>query len=125
MGVYIDEFEHGRALFNQRRFYDAHEVWEDIWRAAPVPEKKFLQGLIQLAVGFHHHSTGNAVGARSLLRRGSRNLALYPAEHGALSVQQLLEDVAEWLAALEEGRALPPHPSLQKSAPDSSSKFQP
>jgi hypothetical protein len=25
-------------------------VQEDVWRAAPGPEKKFLQGLIQVAV---------------------------------------------------------------------------
>src|SRR3981081_3156347 len=64
---------HALDLFNRACFFDAHEVWEDVWRAAPPEEKKFLQGLIQIAVAFHHHSTGNIIGARSLLERGTRN----------------------------------------------------
>ncbi len=64
----------GIKLFNSGAYFEAHEVLEDVWRAAPVPEKKFLQGLIQVAVGLHHHSKGNVVGARSLLARAVQEL---------------------------------------------------
>src|SRR6201987_3609031 len=50
-GVDSKGFHRGLELFNLTHFYDAHEVWEDVWRAAPAAEKKFLQGLIQIAVG--------------------------------------------------------------------------
>jgi predicted metal-dependent hydrolase len=72
-------FRTGVKLFNEAKFFDAHEVLEDVWRAAPEPEKLFLQGLIQLAVALHHHSTGNLVGACSLLDRAALNLSNYPA----------------------------------------------
>jgi uncharacterized protein len=111
-----NEFRRGMELFNQAHFFDAHEVWEDVWRAAPAPEKNFLQGLIQLAVGFHHHSTGNLVGARSLLRRGCGNLAKYADEHGGVNLLRIREEVLAWLKSLEEEVPLPPHPHVHKSA---------
>ena len=69
------DLAHGLKLFNRADFFDAHEVLEDIWRAAFGPEKKFLQGLIQVAVALYHHGNGNMIGARSVLRRGFRNLS--------------------------------------------------
>ncbi len=69
-------FKKGIEHFNCGEFFEAHEVWEDVWRAIDSPrEKRFVQGLIQVAVALHHHSTGNHVGAESLLRRATRNLA--------------------------------------------------
>jgi len=105
-------FDLGLRLFNDADFFEAHEVWEDVWRAAPWEEKKFLQGLIQIAVGLHHHSTGNQIGARSLLARGSRNLAGYPADFGAIDVKALLRAVASWQEALADGAALPRPPQI-------------
>jgi len=107
-------FDLGLRLFNDADFFEAHEVWEDVWRAAPREEKKFLQGLIQIAVGLHHHSTGNQVGARSLLARGSRNLAGYPVDFGAIDVTALLESVAGWQEALADGRSLPRLPRIAR-----------
>src|SRR5882762_10496727 len=98
----------GIELFNSAEFFEAHEVLEDVWRAAPEPERKFLQGLIQVAVALHHHSRGNLVGCRSLLARAGRNLSAYPAQHGSLNLAALLRALTEWREALEEGRSVPP-----------------
>jgi predicted metal-dependent hydrolase len=103
----------GIALFNREEFFDAHEVLEDVWRAAPESERKFLQGLIQLAVGFHHLSTGNRVGARSLLERGARNLSAYPSPHLGVQLAPLLACTAEWCRALDFNTPLPPLPRIQ------------
>ena len=43
-------YQRGIRHFNEREFYDAHEVWEDVWRESSGLGKKFLQGLIQAAV---------------------------------------------------------------------------
>jgi len=96
----------GIELFNRAEFFDAHEVWEDVWRAAPVEEKKFLQGLIQVAVAFHHHSTGNLVGARSLLKRAARNLDGCPANLAGIQVKGLMQELAGCQLALEQGGTL-------------------
>jgi predicted metal-dependent hydrolase len=42
-------FVRGVTLFNRGVFFDAHEVLEDVWQAAPEREKKSLQGLIQFS----------------------------------------------------------------------------
>ena len=106
-------YRRGLELFNRGEFFDAHEVLEDVWRAAPPPEKKFLQGLIQVAVGLHHHSRGNMAGARSLLARAHRNLSAYPARHGEIDLAGLRAQVEHWVEALEHGRSAPALPRIQ------------
>ena len=102
----------GIRHFNAREFYDAHEVWEDVWRESDGMEKRFLQGLIQAAVALHHHSTGNVVGACSLMERARRNLAGCPEEFGGIRLGELLESLGEWRAALVGGEPAPGHPVI-------------
>ena len=96
-------FHRGIALFNRGEFYEAHEVLEDVWRAAPAPEKLFLQGLIQISVALHHYSQGNETGAKSLLARGERNLAGYPETYAGVRLKPLRLAVAAWREALDQG----------------------
>jgi predicted metal-dependent hydrolase len=109
----MTEFQKGVALFDQGRFYDAHEVLEDVWRAAQGEEKRFLQGLIQAAVALHHHSTGNTRGACSLLARAVKNLAADPGPFGNIARTQLVECLCEWQQALQNGGSPPSLPSLE------------
>jgi hypothetical protein len=106
-------FQRGIALFNRGHFFDAHEVLEDVWRPARGRRRRFLQALIQVAVGLHHHSRGNLVGARSLLGRGGNTLAQYPATYAGLSLRPLRTSIEAWREALAEGRPAPPLPRLE------------
>jgi len=115
--VHSSEYLHGIRLFNRAAFFDAHEVLEDVWRASPEPEKKFLQGLIQVAVGFHHYGAGNLVGARSLLGRAATNLAKYPETFGGIQLTPLLNCIAEWQQALAHNQPAPPFPKLDMESP--------
>jgi predicted metal-dependent hydrolase len=94
-------FGHGVALFNARKFFEAHEAWEEIWLHAKLPEKTFLQGLIQVTAAFHHHSRGNLRGMKSLLRRGLHKLNEFPSSHRGLKIGNLRATLRKWLAALE------------------------
>jgi predicted metal-dependent hydrolase len=98
-------YQRGIRLFNAREFYDAHEVWEDVWRESHGIEKKFLQGLIQAAVALHHQSTGNVVGACSLVERARGNLAGCPEEFGGIAVSELIAALGEWRAAVVAGQS--------------------
>jgi predicted metal-dependent hydrolase len=102
----------GIELFNRAAFFDAHEALEDVWRAAPQPEKKFLQGLIQVAVALHPYGNGNLAGARSVLRRAFRNLSLYPEGFGGIHSAGLLHSITEWQRALDEGLPVPALPRI-------------
>jgi predicted metal-dependent hydrolase len=107
-------YARGIELFNRQHFYDAHEIWEDVWRETRGPEKKFLQGLIQAAVALHHHSTGNIVGACSLLERSRKNLAGYPEEFGGIRLTALIVSLAEWRESLLSGRPNPAFPKVDR-----------
>ncbi|MBZ5509539.1 MAG: DUF309 domain-containing protein [Acidobacteriia bacterium] len=99
-------FQRGLTLFNAREYFDAHEVWEDVWRAAPVEEKKFLQGLIQVAVALHHHGRGNLDGARSLLARAQRNLQDYPDSFAGVNLAAVRAAITQFQRALDTGAPL-------------------
>lgn len=87
----------GIALFNHRLFFEVHEVLEGQWSQAAGEEKQFLQGLIQIAVAFHHLENQNLRGALSLLHDGIEKIAPYrPAFLGV--------ELAEFLRSLEECR---------------------
>jgi predicted metal-dependent hydrolase len=93
-------FKRGVALFNRRKFFEAHEAWEEIWLHAKLPEKTFLQGLIQVTAAFHHHSRGNLHGMESLLRRAIAKLDEFPVSHRGLRIGALRGSARAWLAAL-------------------------
>jgi predicted metal-dependent hydrolase len=109
------DLDHGIRLFNDAAFFDAHEALEDVWRAAPAAEKKFFQGLIQIAVALHHHGNGNVVGARSVLRRAFRNLSLYPEGFGGIESAPLLHSISDWQHALDDGTPVPALPKIVAS----------
>ena len=110
-----DALANGVALFNRGKFFEAHEILEDFWRAAPAEQKKFLQGLVQVAVAFHHHSTGNHTGMRSVLERATRNLAENSRCFDRINLPPLLAVLNEWLSAVKEGRPVPPLPLIELS----------
>jgi uncharacterized protein len=102
----------GIKLFNNEAFFEAHEVLEDVWRAAVPEHRKFLQGLIQVAVAFHHHNRGNLVGAKSLLARALRNLSGYAGEFRGIQLARLRSSLSAWQVALAEEKPLPPLPKI-------------
>jgi uncharacterized protein len=93
-------FLEGIRCFNQRAFFAAHEVWEDLWREDHGPSRTFVQGLIQLAVCLHHFGRGNARGARRLYHSGRAYLLPYAPHHQGLDVDRLLADMALCCAEL-------------------------
>jgi uncharacterized protein len=101
-------YQRGVELLNHGEFFEAHEVLEDVWRAAPEPDRKFLQGLIQVAVAFHHRSCGNLVGFRSVLARACRNLSSYPDVYQRVDVAALLSNLEEWRADVDGNASTPP-----------------
>jgi predicted metal-dependent hydrolase len=94
-------FAQGVEQFNRGQFFESHESWEEVWLAAPEPDKTFLQGIIQVAAAFHHCQRGNRNGARSLLKEGLRKLERFPPDYRKLNLQVLRAAARAWVAALE------------------------
>ena len=102
----------GLQLFNSAQFFAAHEMLEYVWRVAPRAERKFLQGLIQVAVALHHYRNGNLAGASSVLRRGARNLGAYPDGFHGVALAPLRRSLEDWQLAIDKGSSVPPLPKI-------------
>ena len=80
----------GIEQFNQRRYFESHEVWEDLWIGETGPSRLFYKGLIQAAVALHHLSRSNAHGAGKLLRGSQEYLDPYGPWYLGLDVNDFL-----------------------------------
>jgi len=83
----------GLRLFNERHFFEAHEVLEEVWHRERGEPRLFLQGLIQICAGFHHFQNGNTRGAAELLQRGSDKMRKYPDHYLGIDSANLLREV--------------------------------
>jgi len=102
---YLGYFE----CFNQRRFFEAHEVLEQLWlQQRKGPRDLFYKGLIQLAGAFVHLQKGRGGPAMALLRLARANLAQYPAVYDRLEVTAVCRHIDDWLHYVEalDGQAL-------------------
>jgi uncharacterized protein len=88
----------GIRLFNAHQFFEAHEVWEDVWNAAYGPKHDFYQGLIQCAVALEHYRRSNPRGVVGLFRSYRRRFQAVPGVFMGL-------DVASFLAAMDTALA--------------------
>jgi uncharacterized protein len=99
-----ERFERGLAHFNARQFFEAHEVWEEIWLTEDEPERTFLQGLIQIAAAFHHYRHGNSDGAESLLAAGIVKITRFPHDYHGLAVEDLRVTAKWWARSIGENK---------------------
>ena len=65
-GPYDSRYLAGIDYFNRCEFFEAHEVWEDLWVDVEGPPRTFYQGWIQVAGCLHHFGNGNIRGSRKL-----------------------------------------------------------
>jgi uncharacterized protein len=103
-----DWLEEGRLLFNRGQYYEAHEVWEDLWRLTNGPLKVSYQGLIQAAVGMHHLSNLNETGAAAQLQKSIRNLEAGGTDVADLDIPGLVEQLHGILLEMHTGVAMSP-----------------
>lgn len=104
--------DEGRRLFNEGRFFEAHEAFEDAWREASGRRKTALQALTQLAAAFHKLKEfgTQARGAAYLLEKCAEKLEADGALLGPLGASALAGANAA-RAELSAGRA-PAPPAL-------------
>jgi predicted metal-dependent hydrolase len=93
----------GRAAFNRGEFYDAHEHWEEVWNEIDDPDRRWIQGLIQVATGLHKLQRERIDSARTLLARALDKLADAPETWQGLAVGALRRAAEATARALERG----------------------
>jgi len=96
----------GIELFNDCEYFEAHDVWEELWAEYQGPSRRFYQGLIQAAVCLHHFGNGNTRGARKLLGSSTKYLQDYCPFHEGIDLDKFLAEMqtccAEIVASEEE-----------------------
>jgi uncharacterized protein len=69
-----ESLREGIELFNQERFWESHEVLEDIWHSATGVERDIVQGLILTAAAFVHYQKNENDVCMSILGRARQKL---------------------------------------------------
>ena len=83
----------GLALARAGRYFEAHEAFEDAWRAAPPEERDFFQGLVHVAVAWYQAGRGNRRGCERQLDKAARRLAAFAPTHRGIDVAGVLAQV--------------------------------
>lgn len=96
-------------LFDQERFFEAHEFLEWIWKADEVAalDRAFWKGVTQVAVGCAHTQRGNARGAVTLLERAQGYMAPYPSPYHGVDAWALAAGAGRVVAQVREHGASP------------------
>ena len=68
--TFDDKFSNALILFNNQKWYEAHDAFEDIWNTLDGDERQIIQGILQVSVSQFHLSKGNLNGATILLGEG-------------------------------------------------------
>ena len=90
-------------------YFEVHELLEPVWLRAEGHERIALQGVIQVAVAFHHLQGGNLAGAASRFVEGLSKLQA--AGHMLpLSTESWVHGLHRMLAGLGEGELPGPVP---------------
>jgi len=78
------------ALVRAGDGFAAHEVLEELWRAAAPGERNLYQGLVHVAVATYQERRANAVGRRRQLEKAVRRLSPYAPAYEGLDVAAIL-----------------------------------
>jgi uncharacterized protein len=101
--IFPREYLQGIEHFNARSYFDAHEVWEEIWLRSTGDTKLFYQMLIQAAVGLHHYERDNYRGARGMYKNVVEKLRLLPPFYMKLDLTDFSNQFRSFFAELIDG----------------------
>ena len=83
----------GLLAYEEKDFFEAHEMWEELWSEYYLDDKTFIQGLIQLAVSFVHLGNGNLNGAKSLMKKSGDKFSSYSGLHRGINIDKLKHQI--------------------------------
>jgi uncharacterized protein len=81
----------GITEFNRHEYYACHDTLEALWMDSIDPDKKFYQGVLQIAVACHHLQNDNLKGAAILLGEGMGRLRYYQPVYAGIDVSLLIQ----------------------------------
>ena len=85
----------GLELIRDGEYFAAHEVLEDVWRAAPAEERDFFQGLVHVAVAWYQAGRGRRIGTERQLEKAIRRLEPFAPAHRGVEISRLIAQLKE------------------------------
>ena len=99
----------GIGLFNDRRFFECHEVLEGFYLDTEDANKPFLEGLVQLAAAFRICTDfGEIKGPARMVRQALIRFENYQPVFMQVRVAELSAALEAWAKAIEAGGATSP-----------------
>jgi predicted metal-dependent hydrolase len=106
----------GIQLFNDKEFFEAHEVWEDAWHMAYGLKFEFYQGMIQCAVALEHYRRSNPRGVLSLFASYNKHFKDVPDVFMGLDVKSFLQQMREVLEPVLTANPVPERGQIELDA---------
>lgn len=97
-------FLKGIDEFNQGLFFECHETLEEIWLEEHGEERRFYQGIIQIAAGYFKLEQGVPAGAIKLWHLGLEKVESYGPVYLGINLESFVRAVKENLIELEAFR---------------------
>jgi uncharacterized protein len=105
----------GIHLFNDRRFFECHEILESFYQEADDANKPFLEGLIQLAAAFRLFCDFSEVkGPVRMIYQALIRFENYQPAFLQIRVRELCQAAESWAKAAEAGGANPTVSTIPK-----------
>src|SRR5512139_3345316 len=92
----MTHLERGIELFNRGEYFEAHEELEAEWVTSTGGERLFLQGIIHVAVAWHHARERNYEGALRQITKAMKKLAGYLPSHREVKTAALTRMALGW-----------------------------
>jgi nucleoside-diphosphate-sugar epimerase len=113
---YPSALDRGARLFNREKFFEAHEVWEEIWKRESGDRRLLLHGLIQAAAAYVKWRRGEPSGTVKLLQRASEKLRRVREPNALRIAGELAASLEAWIAAIASpgAHAVAEHPPFPR-----------
>lgn len=91
----------GMQLFNERKFFEAHEELEIAWNEEKSEVRDLYRGILQVAVTYLHITRGNYDGAIKVYKRSLRWLGGWNDVCRGINIKQFQEDARNVMNEVE------------------------
>ena len=99
----------GIGLFNKGRFFESHEILEQLYHETEEVNKPFLEGLVQLAAAFRLYTDfGSTQGAVRMIYQALIRFENYQPFYMRVNVKELCATMEAWAKQAEAAGAKPP-----------------
>ena len=108
--VEINSFEdnlfNALNLFNNQKWYEAHDAFEEIWNTLDGDERQIIQGILQVSVSQFHLTKGNINGATILMGEGLGRIKKRTNINLGVDLESFCKSLEELLRKLQYGEKL-------------------